>query len=619
MCSMKGSWGTYLDVDLASGTTQTKLIPAELQTQYIGGASLGARLLYDLVPVRTSPLDPQSPLLFVTGPFQSSSFPGCAKFVAVGRSPLSGSIMVSAAGAAFGPRLKHAGFDAIVLRGRAASPVSLLVQDGSACLCEAKDMWGLDTFATHERVSKQVSADACSTICIGPAGEREVAFACLAVDGHSYAGRGGLGAVMGSKCLKAVAVCGHLAPAVFDARLLRDLTREHSIQLSQKTREGYRRHGTALDVAFCESAGDLPVKYWAGTTWKAGAKRIGAPRYTEQLAAKANPCLACPIGCHRTISRTSASLQLDRVPGPEYESLALLGSACLIDDLDAIALANDLCNRLGLDTISTGSAVAFAMDCHERGLLDRLDTDGLDLSWGSTDALIAMTKGIAYKKGFGALFSDGIRTAAMRIGPAAADLPVEVKGIDFPAHDPRAYFSLALNYATSPQGASHLRGFPHVGEIRMLVPEVGYTEIPPRRTMDGKPELTILFQDLASLLDSLVDCCFMQISGLSLSATADVFRAITGWAASPEELLEVGERGSVLQRLINIEDGIDTSEDRLPLGFFLPSQPGSRCGIEPASFSAALQRYYELRGYTSDGRPTAQTTKRLGLTAQKAT
>jgi len=575
-------------------------------------------MLYDLVPGGTKPLDPQSPLLLLTGPFQSTSFPGCAKFVAVGRSPLSGSIMVSAAGAGFGPRLKRTGYDAIVLRGRAASPVTLRVQDGDVQICEADDLWGLDTFETHERLSKQPASSPWSTLCIGPAGENEVALACLSVDGHSYAGRGGLGAVMGSKRLKAVAVCGRQSPPIADPQMLRDLTREHATQLAQKTQDGYKRHGTALDVAFCESTGDLPVKYWAGDTWEDGAKRIGAPRYTEQLAATPNPCFACPIGCHRTISRTGVSPLLDRVPGPEYESLGMLGSACLIDDLDAIALANDLCNRLGLDTVSTGSAVAFSMACHERGLLDGFDTDGLDFSWGNAGTLLAMIEKIAHRRDFGAVFSDGIRTAAARVGSDAADLPVEVKGIDFPAHDPRTYFSLALNYATSPQGASHLRGFPHVGEIGMLLPEVGYTELTTKQTMEGKPELTILFQDLACLLDSLVDCCFMQISGLSLDATAQAFHAITGWAATPADLLEVGERGNILQRLINIEDGIGASEDRLPPRVFEPASHGPRCGVVPAGFSQALQRYYELRGYTSAGRPTEETLERLGITGHDA-
>jgi len=618
MRSMKGSWGSYLDVDLTAGATRAVAISGQLLTQYIGGAALGARLLYDLVPKGTPPLEPQSPLLLVAGPFQGTSFPGCAKFVAVGRSPLTGTIMVSAAGASFGPRLKRAGFDAIALRGKAASPVNLFVEDGKAELCEADSLWGLDTFSTHEQLSKRPSSSPWSTLCIGPAGERLVSLACLSVDGHSYAGRGGLGAVMGSKLLKAVAVCGHQTPPIYDPSSLRELTREKAIQLSQATRDGYKQHGTALDVAFCESVGDLPIKYWTGASWEEGAKRIGAPRYTQQLAARSNPCFACPIGCHRTISRTVVSSVLDRVPGPEYESLGMLGSACLIDDLDAIALANDRCNRLGLDAVSAGSAVAFAMECNERGLLDGLDKEGLDLAWGDAASSLAMIEGIAYRRGFGALFSDGIRAAASRIGPTAIALPVEVKGIDFPAHDPRAYFSLALNYATSPQGASHLRGFPHVGEIGMLLPEAGYTELTAKHTMEGKAELTILFQDLACLLDSLVDCCFMQISGLSLTATVEVFHAITGWEGAPADLLKVGERANVLQRLLSIEDGIGPSEDRLPARVFEPATHGPRCGVVPRGFSQALMRYYELRGYTPDGRPSIETLERLGIADRNA-
>ncbi len=611
---MYGYWQKYLDVDLSSGRIRSIPLSEGLLADYIGGSALGAKLLDNLAPCVSDPLAPESPLMLLTGPFQSTSFPGCAKFVAVGRSPLTGSIMVSAAGAAFGPRLKRAGFDAIVLRGRAESPVALLLEDGHADICEVPELWGMDTYATHIWLSQRPAASSpWSTVCIGPAGERQVAFACLAVDGHSYAGRGGLGAVMGSKLLKAVAASGKEAPPVHDQRALQALTREHAVQLARQNREGYKQHGTPLDVAFCESVGDLPIKYWRGESWKVGAQCVGAPRYTEHLNATSNPCYACPIGCHRSISRPSTTAPLDRVPGPEYESLAMLGSACLIDDLDAIATANDLCNRLGLDSISAGAAVAFAMECSERGLLHGLDTENLDLSWGSPITLMAMIEKIAYRKGFGALFADGIRTAASRIGPAAAPIPVEVKGVDFPAHDPRAYFSLALNYATSPQGASHLRGFPHVGEIGMLIPEAGYTELTPKHTMNGKPELTILFQDLAVLLDSLVDCCFMQICGLSLTATAEAFQAITGWAAEPVELLKVAKRGFTLQRVINMRDGIAPEADRLPPRMMEAAETGPRAGIAPTGFPSALKEYYCLRGWSSEGCPTPQTLRGLGL------
>jgi aldehyde:ferredoxin oxidoreductase len=610
---MNGNWGKYLDVDLGSGRIDIVSLDERILRQYVGGSALGSKLLHDLVPPSADPFSSENALILATGPFQSTMFPGCGKFVAISKSPLTSSIMVSAAGASFGPRLKQSGFDVIVIRGKAASPCVLLVENGHVELREAHAVWGQDTFATHAYFSSQDSAFPRSTLCIGPAGERQVALACLVIDGHSFAGRGGLGAVMGSKHLKAVVVSGNQNPPIHDQRLLKELTRDSARKLSLKARDAYHRHGTALDVAFCESVGDLPIKYWSGETWEEGAKRIGAPYYTDHLSAKPNPCLACPIGCHRSISLATPTVTLKNVPGPEYESLGMLGSCCMVDDLDAIAVANDICNRLGLDTISTGAAIAFSMECNEKGLLEDLDTDGMSLSWGSADALIQMTEKIGLREGFGELFANGIRGAASAIGPAASSLPVEVKGIDFPAHDPRAYFSLALNYITSPQGASHLRGFPHVGEIGMLIPEAGYCKLTKKHTMEGKPELTVLFQDLAVVIDSLVDCCFMQIGGLSLSTTTRALNAITGWDADPLELLKVGERGFTLQRLINIRDGVHPDEDRLPLRMMQPSMHGPRSGIVPNDLQNALEKYYRLRNWSREGYPTAHTLENLGI------
>ncbi len=610
---MFGNWGHLLRVDLTAGTTTVERISLARLQRTIGGSALAAELIHERVPGGIDPLSSENGIVLATGPFQATNHPGSAKWIAAAVSPLTGSFFVSAAGGRFGHALKASGFDAVFISGRSAEPAMLVLEQGTARIESARDLWGQETFDATKRLERDYPGDQRSTVTIGPAGEKQVAIACLVTDGYSFAGRGGLGAVMGSKQLKAVVAVGGELPPVADPQLITTLTRQSALQLHEATKETYGKHGTANDVVFCESVGDLPIKYWGGHEWPEGARKVGAPRYTERLNAKRHPCLACPIGCHRSLSFSLSDGQAFSGPGPEYESLGLLGSACLVDDLEAVVLANDRCNRLGIDTISAGSYVAFSMECRERGLLRGDRCDGLSLEWGDRSSLLGLIERIGTRCGLGALFANGLVPAAAELGEEAAALAVHVKGVDLPAHDPRCYYSLALNYATSPQGASHLRGFPHCGELGVLIPEAGYTQVTEKHSMEGKAELTQLFQDFAVVLDSLVDCCFMQINGLSLGATVEALRAITGWECDETDVMRVGERGFNLQRMLNLRDGIDRSQDRLPARLFEASSEGSRAGKAPTGFDEALQEYYRLRGWDVDGRPTKETLAALDL------
>ena len=610
---MFGNWGRILTVDLTAGTTVTEELSLEQCRRTIGGSALAAELVHDRVSDVTDPFSPNNGLVFATGPFQASRFPGSAKWVASTKSPLTGSFFVSAAGGRFGHALKGTGFDAVFITGQSNDPVLLVIHNGTARIQDARYLWGLETYDAIERIEHAYPARGRSAVTIGPAGERQVAIACLVVDGYSFAGRGGLGAVMGSKRLKGVVALGEALPEVADSECLAALTRECSLQLHDVTKETYGKNGTANDVVFCESVGDLPIKYWAGYEWASGARNLGAPRYTEVLNAKRHPCIACPIGCHRHVSFNTSDGGSFEGPGPEYESLGLLGSACLVDDLEAVVLANDRCNRLGIDTISAGSFVAFSMECRERGLLSDGQCDGLSLRWGDRLSLLGLIEMIGERRGIGAVFADGIVPAAKGLGEEAVSLAMHVKGVDLPAHDPRCYYSLALNYATSPQGASHLRGFPHCGELGMLIPEAGYGQPTEKFSMEGKAAVVRLFQDYAVLLDSLVDCCFMQINGLSLSKTVDVLHAITGWDLDAAALLRVGERGFNLQRMLNLRDGLDHTSDCLPPRALEPSLGGPRAGKAATGFDTALLGYYRLRGWTDAGRPTRATLRSLDL------
>lgn len=532
--------------------------------------------------------------------------------MAISKSPLTGTFCASAAGANFGPALKRTGFDAIIIKGKAEQPVYILLTDDGLTIHDASSLWGMDALETEKELLSKFASLRPSIVTIGPAGEKKVAIACLVVDGHSFAGRGGLGAVMGAKNLKAVVIAGTKRVKVADPDGLKDLTKEVAVQLRDINKDTYTKHGTANDVVYCEQQGDLPIKYWAGDRWPEGARKIGAPRFTEYLSARPEPCFACPIGCHRHVKLAKDGKTIMEGAGPEYESLGMLGSNCLVDDLDAIVLANDRCNRLGIDTISAGSYVAFAMECYERGLIKKEDV-GFPVQWGDGKALLTLVDQIATRSGFGAIFANGIRQAARTIGGEALTLPVEVKGMDFPAHDPRTYFSLAINYATTTVGASHVRGFPHAGEAGMLIPEVGYNQLTNRFSMEGKAALTKIFQDYSVVLDSLVDCIFMQITGLSLEKTLLALNLITGFDFDVEALMKVGERGFNLQRMVNIRDGLTKKDDHLPVRMFEPAKQGMRQGQVPVPFEETLEEYYTLRGWNEHGIPTKQKMKELGL------
>ena len=610
----KNIWRKLLRVNLSNGKLKEESIPEKLFEKYIGGSGLATKYLYDEVPARTNALDPKNKIIFATGPFQGTKIIGSAKFAIVSRSPLTGTFGVTTAGAEFGTRMKKAGYDLIIIEGKSKIPLYLWINDGKAELKSAKRIWGKDAIETVDMIKKDLEELKISVASIGPAGEKKVAIACIVVDSHSFAGRCGFGAVLGSKGLKAIAVKGTKHVSVAEEVKLKELNKKWFKNIAKTAKETYKAHGTANDIVFCENAGDLPIKYWSQSAWPEGAKKIGAPNYTEVLKSKSWPCLYCPIGCHRHIKFEYRDKIIEGA-GPEYESLGMLGSNCLVDDLMLISKANDLCNRLGIDTVSAGSYVGFTMECFEKGLITTQDLKGKKAHWGDGDFLIDLIGKIGNKEGFGAIFSEGIRQAATTIGNGAEELIVEVKNLDFPAHDPRTYYSLAINYATGTRGACHTRGYPHVSEIGgMTIPEVGFTEVPERFHMEGQARLTALFQGLAAIHDSLVLCIFSPILGLSLTDTVKFLNSATGWELTPEGIMKIGERIFTLQRQINIEDGLSRKDDMLPQKMFNPGDKGIRKGKIPEPFEKTLLEYYRYRGWDSDGKPTAETLKELGLT-----
>jgi aldehyde:ferredoxin oxidoreductase len=438
----------------------------------------------------------------------------------------------------------------------------------------------------------------------------------MVADKHSFAGRCGLGAVMGSKRLKAVAVKGTKTVPVADESRLKAIARGKFVEVYNAAKaNGLREHGTPNLCVTAEGFGDMPIKYWSGDVWPEGAKKIGAPNYTEVLNAKPLPCVNCPVGCHRDISVVGPDGKTLEGPGPEYETLGMLGSNLLIDDLAVIAKANDTCNRLGIDTISAGACVGLAMELSEKGYLS-VDKTGLDLSWGNGKALVELVKQIGTGTGFGGVFADGALAAASKIHPGSEDLVAQVKGLDLPAHDARACWSLGVNYATSTRGACHMRGA--VEDVEMggfFIPEIGIVKDWSKFfEREHKAELAVKLQDYGAWLNSLVICAFMVDGGeLSMTSLVDMFNAITGWDWSIDDVMKSGARLTTVQRLVNIRDGHGRHTDTLPAKMAVRGKRGFRAGKAPVPIGEYLDEYYALRKWDKDGRPTREALEELGL------
>jgi len=578
-----GYWQKTLRVDLSTKSVSVESIEEEDLRRYIGGAALGAEILRRELPAKLDAYDSRNRVIFATGPFQGVAIPGSAKFSIVGISPITGTFADTAAGASWGPSLKDAGYDVLVVQGRSDKPVYIKIVDNSVEIKDATDLVGKDSYDTVDAIHAENEDTKLSVACIGPAGERQIAIACIAVDKHSFGGRCGLGAVMGSKNLKAVAVRGTQNVPVAHPEKLKELVKTHFKKIYDTTVENeFRKHGTPGLCETAEGLGDMPIKYWEGDTFPEGAKKLGAPNYTQVLNAKPLPCKYCPIGCHRNVEVTSP---------PEYKTS-------------------------GPDTISVGAMVGFAMHCYEKGWLTDEQTDGYDLTWGNGLTLVRLTEEIGLATGLGGLFKDGTLAAARHIHPDAVDAVVHNKGLDYPAHDPRACYSLAPTYATGTRGACHFRG--PCEDIEMggfYMPEIGIKEGTVKFfESDNQSLVAVKCQDLGVVANSIVICLFMiDGGGLSLTETVELFNAVTGWHFSVGELLKTGERGFTVQRLINLRDGYGAKTDVLPKKMYQTAKEGFRAG-KHIPFDQLMKEYYEVRGWDEDGVPTKKTLKMLNVT-----
>lgn len=603
---MYATFGKYLDVDLTAGTIRDYAIPEDWQTQFIGGKGLAARLLLEELPAAAGALTPENIVVFATGPFQGTTIVGGGRHAVVSVSPKTGRVADSYSGGFFGHELGRSGYDGILVRGASESPVILTLIDGTAALHPAGDLWGLGTSVTEESLKLQYPGARVSSI--GPAGEKLVAQACIINDRSRSAGRPGFGAVMGSKKLKAIAVRGHVDKRLAQAERF---TKERAdyVKTFVESYEGFGKYGTGGGVTTLSEMGILPTKNFQEGTFE-HAEAISGVRMAETILVERDTCAGCPIRCKRAVKTTfSGQDVLPEFGGPEYETLAALGSLCMNKDLDAIALANQLCNDLGVDTISAGIVIAFLMEASEKGLISEA------IPWGDPQAIIDLVKDLGLREGLAGEAADGLELLAAKIG---ATFAMTIKGVELPMHEPRGKQGLGLSYATTPRGANHMEGM----HDTMLAsdspsPEIGVTKAYDRFTLADKVHPSIAFENLRSFDNSLVLCCFTTRStgqAYSYPLIRSLLEAASGRSLEAEEMLRVGERAYVAMRLLSGIAGHTIDEDGLPNRFSksLPTGNSSEHPVDPAVMEKAIADYYDMRGFDRFG-PTDETLRRLGM------
>jgi aldehyde:ferredoxin oxidoreductase len=616
--------GQLLRVDLSQGSHQAEPIDDADLRRYLLGSGLAAHLFAREMDPALHPLEPASPLLAFNGLLTGTFSPTGCRSSWCGRSPLTGIWNEANMGGHWGAELRFAGYDGLIVTGRAAEPVYLWIHDtggrqGGAAQVQirpAGHLWGRDHFATFDQLRAETDAKA-QIACIGLAGENQVPLANVMQGGQDHArtaGRGGMGAIMGSKNLKAIVVRGSGKPGYPDMKAFSTFVRDINAFIKGNSL-GLSQLGTAGGVPATEATGDLPLKNWTLGSWTDGAARISGQRIAETIFTRHTHCFACPIGCGKNVEIVEGPYAGVRGHGPEYETLAGFGGNCQCDDLNAISHMNDLCNRYGLDTISTSAALAFGMEATERGLLSPEDTGGLSLTWGNTEAMIEAIHAIARCEGLGALLGGGVRAAADRLGPEAQAFAVHVKGMELPYHDPRAFVSMAANYATAVRGACHLESLSYW--MGYGVRWEGWYALDDYDRLDssGKAQVAIDFQNYMGVYNPLGICKFIAKGGVAPQHVVDLLHAATGWEWTAEDLLATGERLFNLKRLINLRLGVTAADDTLPSRLLTEPRPsGSAAGVLP-DLGPMLAEYYALRGWDTAGVPTRERLEALGLEA----
>ena len=611
-----GYTGKILRVNLTDKTTKEEKLPVEIARDFIGGAGFGVKFLYDEVKAGTNPLGPENKLIFAPGPFTGTTVPCASRIAITGKSPLTNAVGMCLSGGHFPAELKHAGYDVLIIEGKSEKPTYIWIKDGKVRFRDASRVWGTQTSDCQQIIKDELNDQNVRISCIGPAGEHLSKISCI-INERRAAGRKGLGAVMGSKNLKAIAVRGSGSLNIASKEKFK-VARGQMLKAMKESPVLYPQFantGTPSNVDNTCALGIFPAKNWSATGKFAPVDQIGVDALETRRIGKEH-CYDCPVGCSQLrLARTGPYAGI-LAEGPEFETLYSFGGQTGVDNMDSIIAADRLCDELGLDTISAGVTIGFAMELFEKGILTLSDTGGLDLNFGNHQAMNTLIRLIAFREGMGDLLSDGVKIASTRIGKGAERFAMHIKGLELPGYDVRGAKAHGLGYATAFTGADHNRGYAFQEIFGVPVPYAV-----DRLSIEGKGKLTKWNQDVrTATCDCPTMCVFLLDTAMAPTATentAALMEAVTGLTLTPEEVTQVGERINNLARAFNVREGFTRADDTFPDRLMTePLQSGASKGqlISKEDLNAMLDEYYTLRGWDlNTGIPTRKKLIELSL------
>ena len=598
----KGFWGKILRINLSDSTIKEEEIPQDLMKLYLGARGLGSKYFIDEVDPGIDPLSPENKLIFAPGPLSGTTAPTGGRYDVITKGPLTGTIAASNSGGFFGAELKFAGYDMLIVEGKAEKPVYISIKDNEVKIESAHDLWGKDVHQTTDLLIEKFGDKRARVACIGPAGEKLVKFAAIMNEKDRAAGRTGVGAVMGSKNLKAIVVRGTKRVEVANPEEFKAVVKEKIDILKENgvTGQGLPTYGTKVLDNIINQNGLYPTRNFQTGVFE-GTEPISGEALVDKYLVRNKACFACPIGCGR-VTKLPSGLEGE---GPEYETGWAFGADCGVSDLNAIVEANFICNKLGLDTISTGTTIAAAMELYEKGYLPKdMIEKGPEPKFGNSEAIVYYAWAIGNRVGLGDKLAEGSYRFAESLGHP--EFSMSVKKQELPAYDPRGAQGHGLEYATSNRGGCHVRGY-------MISPEIlGAPEKLDPQEIEGKDKWVMTFQDLTAVIDSAGLCLFTSFA-LGLSDYKDLINAATGFDYTDEELLRVGERIWNLERMFNIKAGVGPEQDTLPKRLLEEPMPDGPNKGHVVKLSELLPRYYKTRGWDEKGYPTEEKLKELGL------
>ena len=612
---MAGFEGKTLEIDLSSGKISKGTLDKNILRKFIGGSGLGAKLIFDRVDPHVDPLSPKNPFFLLTGPLSGNTLPGGARFAACGKSPLTNVFGEASSGGDFASELRSAGWDEIILTGASNKPVYILIQDDKVEIKDASDLWGKGNFEVHDLLKERHGGRKPKVVAIGQGGEKLVRFAAVCNGKKDFAARCGMGALMGSKKVKAIVAIGSgkiplAEPEKFAERrkIVLQKAKDNIITMV------LGMSGTVAAVEVSMITGDIPGKNWTIVGNQGAGKIGGAVVNSPAFLGGTESCHGCVVGCKRVMDIKEGPFKGLAGPGPEYEGVGAVGSNLLIEDMGAVIKINQMCNDYGMDVISCGGTIAWAMECFEKGILTAKDLDGIELKWGDADATMKMITKIAKREGIGDVLAEGSKRAAQKIGKGSSDFLVEVKGMEVPMHDPRTNHGLALSYATGARGACHTSDpLYSVGTGVYAFPEFGLTGALAAQVKISKGwgPVTKGAQDYGAIYNAAI-LCYMVTGAINAEDLVDLMVTSSGFDYTLPELAECGERIWHMKRGINNLMGMTAKDDKLPQRIITAPTEGGAAGSSP-DMKLLMEEFYPARGLAADGRPTKETLARLGL------